>query len=390
MFNAFEDVLKLTRQESDDAIDIGFSSYLGYFKKLRPRGREVIDRLEREGRVGIVMLGRPYHSDPGLNHDIMDELQKRGYPVFSIDSLPQDPDILDRLFGEEVRAGIISDPMDISDVWKNAYSENSSKKVWAAKFVARHPNLVAVDLSSFKCGHDAPIYDPIERIIEATGTPYFTFHDVDENKPTGSINIRVETMDYFLQRYQEFLKRRINSEEEVRQLVDNYRAQMTKTNDRARKKAEAAALQNSLGIGAVSISSNNSRAFMKNGHGLGDHSSNGNGNGHVADVTDLSDPANGRIGTPAVSNGSSGVYDSILAENTADDPPDLEPIASDAASCGSPIKDFDPRAFANPAEQNGNGGMPAVPAQLMNLETIKQMLKANPKPKKAKEASPIK
>ena len=29
-------------------------------------------------------------------------------------------------------------------------------KVWAAKFAARHPNVAVLDLSSFKCGHDAP------------------------------------------------------------------------------------------------------------------------------------------------------------------------------------------------------------------------------------------
>ncbi len=107
------------------------------------------------------MLARPYHNDPGLNHEIMAEIQKRGFPIFSVDSLPQDEDILERLFGEEVRAGIISHPMDITDVWKNAYSENSSKKIWGAKYVARHPNLVAIDLSSFKCGHDAPNYNTI-------------------------------------------------------------------------------------------------------------------------------------------------------------------------------------------------------------------------------------
>jgi len=45
----------------------------------------------------------------------------------------------------------------------------------------------------------------IEDIIENSGTPYFAFKDLDENKPTGSIRIRVETIDYFLRRYREDL-----------------------------------------------------------------------------------------------------------------------------------------------------------------------------------------
>jgi len=115
-----------------------------------------------------------------------------------MDSLPLDDDILERLFGEEVRAGEIAEPLSIADVWKNSYSENTSRKVWAAKYVARHPNLVALELSNFKCGHDAPIYSVVEEIIEQSGTPYFCFKDIDENKPAGSIKIRIETIDYFL------------------------------------------------------------------------------------------------------------------------------------------------------------------------------------------------
>jgi predicted nucleotide-binding protein (sugar kinase/HSP70/actin superfamily) len=40
-----------------------------------------LDCLEREDRLGIVVLGRPYHHDPGVNHGIFQELQKRGYPI---------------------------------------------------------------------------------------------------------------------------------------------------------------------------------------------------------------------------------------------------------------------------------------------------------------------
>lgn len=131
----------------------------------------------------------------------MDELQKLGYPFFSQSTLPMNQDILDRLFGEGVRAGMIKDPLDISDVWKNSYSTSTNHKVWAAKFNARHPNLVAVEVSNFKCGHDAPIYRVIEGIIESSGTPYFCFKDLGENKLSDSIKIRLKIIDYFRRRY---------------------------------------------------------------------------------------------------------------------------------------------------------------------------------------------
>ncbi|MBN2317948.1 MAG: CoA activase [Acidobacteria bacterium] len=208
MFSEWHPILKLSRKENLEAVEAGFKALEEYETSLQRKSREIIDRLEREGNVGIVLLGRPYHHDPGINQGIPEELQKRGYPVFSQSTLPLDPDLLDRLFGDEVKEGIISHPLDISDVWKHTFSANSAQKLWAAKFTARHPNLVAVELSNFKCGHDAPIYATIEKIIETSGTPYFAFKDIDENKPTGSIKLRIETIDYFLKRYRKELKKK--------------------------------------------------------------------------------------------------------------------------------------------------------------------------------------
>jgi len=215
MLQAWENVLGLSQEENDRAVEVGFDALKHYETGIRKRARQVLDQLEREDRIGIVMLGRPYHHDPGLNHEIMDEFQKLGYPIFSQNTLPIDEDLLERLFGDEVRAGVITSPLDITDAWKNSYSCSTNHKVWAAKFTARHPNLVALEISSFKCGHDAPIYGVIEGIIEQSGTPYFCFKDLDENKPSGSIRIRVETIDYFLRRYREEVIRKRKAAQDI-------------------------------------------------------------------------------------------------------------------------------------------------------------------------------
>lgn len=205
MYQEFRDKLGISEEENVRACRAAWEYYDRFNDDHRRRAREVLDRLEREDGIGIVLLTRPYHNDPGVCHEIPDELQKAGYPVFTMDSLPRDPDILERLFGDEVRRGEFASPLSIEDAWKNAYSENTNRKVWAAKYAARHPNLVALELSSFKCGHDAPIYTVVEEVVENSGTPYFCFKDIDENKPTGSIKIRVETIAYFLRRHREKL-----------------------------------------------------------------------------------------------------------------------------------------------------------------------------------------
>jgi len=226
MLQAWQPVLGLSEEENDRAVESGLVALKEYETSIRRRARHVLDQLEREDRIGIVMLGRPYHHDPGLNHEILDEFQKLGYPIFSQNTLPLDEDLLERFFGEEVRAGAISSPLDISDAWKNSYSCSTNHKVWAAKFTARHPNLVALEMSSFKCGHDAPIYGVIEGIIEKSGTPYFCFKDLDENKPSGSIKIRIETIDYFLRRYREQVIRKRKAAQEIEAQLAALEAQL--------------------------------------------------------------------------------------------------------------------------------------------------------------------
>jgi predicted CoA-substrate-specific enzyme activase len=226
MWLEWSEILGLSREEHERAIDQAYIALRRFDEHVRRRGREVIEMCKAENRLAIVLLARPYHNDPGISHEIPAEFQKLGYPVLAQDSLPIDEDILAEVFADDLERGVISHPMEIRDVWKNSYSENTSRKIWAAKFTARHPNLVALEMSNFKCGHDAPIYSVIEEIIENSGTPYFYFKDIDENKPTGSIKIRVETIDYFLSRYRENILKKQVKRGEVEAILAQYEAQL--------------------------------------------------------------------------------------------------------------------------------------------------------------------
>jgi predicted nucleotide-binding protein (sugar kinase/HSP70/actin superfamily) len=83
-----------------------------------------------------------------------------------------------------------------------------------------------MEISNFKCGHDAQIYGVIEGIIEKSHTPYFSFKDLDENKPTGSVKIRVETIDYFLRRYREDIIKRVHAQREVEARISEYEREL--------------------------------------------------------------------------------------------------------------------------------------------------------------------
>jgi activator of 2-hydroxyglutaryl-CoA dehydratase/predicted nucleotide-binding protein (sugar kinase/HSP70/actin superfamily) len=206
MFETFGPRLGITEDENDFACKEGWKALDAFERDLQEKGRAILDTVEAEDRVAIVLLGRPYHSDPGLNHGIPDEFQVLGYPILSVRSIPRDAKYLERFYKDDLEKGRIKTPLELNHVWPENYSVNSSQKVWAAGFAARHPNVVVLDLSSFKCGHDAPTFGLIDAIVDASKTPYAALHDIDANKPSGSIKIRVKTYAHALRLQEERLQ----------------------------------------------------------------------------------------------------------------------------------------------------------------------------------------
>jgi activator of 2-hydroxyglutaryl-CoA dehydratase/predicted nucleotide-binding protein (sugar kinase/HSP70/actin superfamily) len=200
MYESWGPRLGVTEDESDHAHREGLRALEMFDRDLQDKGRAILETVEAENRIALLVVGRPYHSDPGLHHGIPEEYQVLGYPILSVRSLPRHPEYLARYFG----AG--ESPLDINDVWPENYSANSAQKVWAVRFAARHPNLALLDLSSFKCGHDAPTYGIVDGIVTTAQVPYAAQHDLDANKPTGSIKIRVKTYAHSLKMHEEALE----------------------------------------------------------------------------------------------------------------------------------------------------------------------------------------
>jgi activator of 2-hydroxyglutaryl-CoA dehydratase/predicted nucleotide-binding protein (sugar kinase/HSP70/actin superfamily) len=238
MFETWGPKLGITEDESDFGVDQGFKALDEFDRRMQSRGRAILDQVEREGRVAILMIGRPYHSDPGLNHGIPEEFQVLGYPVLSIRSIPKDLPFMRRWFTDG------ADPHDINDVWPENYSANSVQKVWAVRFAARHPNIALLDLSSFKCGHDAPTYGLVDSIVKTAKKPYSALHDLDANKPGGSIAIRVKTYAYKLKLVEDALAdEAVARAEFARRLADKRReleSRYNKTSSESRQPAPVA------------------------------------------------------------------------------------------------------------------------------------------------------
>ncbi|MFO1329179.1 MAG: acyl-CoA dehydratase activase-related protein [Rubrivivax sp.] len=192
---------RLTRAEVEHAVQAGLRALEDFNGHLRRQSRAILSDCARDDRPCILVLARPYHMDPGIGHEIEVDLQGCGYPVLWAQHLPLDDDLLQWMFRADLDAGRIRSPLDIADVWPSSYSANTNEILWGAKFAARLPWIAGVvRLSSYECGMDQPTYTPVQRIVEASGTLFFSFQDLDATKPAGSVRIRVETIAAYLGR----------------------------------------------------------------------------------------------------------------------------------------------------------------------------------------------
>lgn len=211
LFTALAPVLPdLTQAEIHTAVTAGLTALAAFDARMRKKTLEVIAQAARDQRPIVLVLGRPYHMDTGIGHDIESELQACGYATIWGNYLPTDAAFLSWLFGPDLARGDIGSPLDIDDVWTSSFSANTNELIWAAKVAARLPWVACVvRLSSYECGMDQPTFTPVQSIVEASGTLFFTFGDLDATKAAGSVRIRVETISYYLaQRSQDILTRK--------------------------------------------------------------------------------------------------------------------------------------------------------------------------------------
>src|SRR4029077_8286549 len=127
----------LTLAEVRSAVCPRYAALAAVHRQMHDKGREILKGCAENARPCILVLARPYHMDPGIGHEIEADLQAYGYPILWTQYLPVDADLMDWLFGEDVRTGLIGSPFDIRDVWPSSYSGNTNEILWAAKVAAR-------------------------------------------------------------------------------------------------------------------------------------------------------------------------------------------------------------------------------------------------------------
>ena len=150
------------------------AEYQHFKQDIRLKGEETLKYLDENNMHGIVLAGRPYHSDPEVNHGIDTLITSLGLCVLTEDSISH--------LTQAKR------PLRVVDQW--VYH---ARLYAAADFVGKHDNLELVQLNSFGCGVDAVTTDQVEEILSSFGKMY-TLIKIDEINNLGAVRIRIRSL----------------------------------------------------------------------------------------------------------------------------------------------------------------------------------------------------
>jgi predicted CoA-substrate-specific enzyme activase len=146
-----------------------------YKAAVRAAGADLLENAQKEGRLVILLLSRPYHLDPLTNHGIPQILADLGVDVITEDAVPLD---------EQATL----DKKDFPTQW-----ESVNRFYYAARWVGRQPGVEVVQLNSFACGPDAYTQDEVKRMLHALGKSYTAIR-IDEIESTGSTRLRLRSL----------------------------------------------------------------------------------------------------------------------------------------------------------------------------------------------------
>jgi predicted CoA-substrate-specific enzyme activase len=154
-------------RRSDIAVEAAFEEQRKFSGRLMQAGAEALRELNQRGRMGIVMLARPYTLyDRYCNLD----LPLRIRDIYGVNIIPMD--FLD------------VDSVDIKSLHPNMFWNYGRKILQASKIVQENANLHLIYLTNFKCGPDSFIGHFVEHI---SNKPFLTLQFDGHSNDAGAI-----------------------------------------------------------------------------------------------------------------------------------------------------------------------------------------------------------
>ncbi len=164
----------ISAQEIKHAVHLAWEELAACREDMRRKGEETIAYLDKTGKRGIVLAGRPYHIDAEINHGIPELITSYDIAVLTEDSISH--------------LNPVERPLIVLDQWMY-----HSRLYAAANYVKTKDNLDLIQLNSFGCGVDAVTTDAVADILTNSGKIY-TSLKIDEVNNLGAARIRIRSL----------------------------------------------------------------------------------------------------------------------------------------------------------------------------------------------------
>lgn len=174
LVEVFKEEFDISSAEVTVAADEAWTEMENVHKDIQKKGEEVIEYLEKTGKHGIVLAGRPYHVDPEINHGIPELINSYDIAVLTEDSVSH--------------LAEVERPLIVLDQWMY-----HSRLYRAANFIKTTENIDLIQLNSFGCGLDAVTTDCVNDILTNSGKIY-TVLKIDEVNNLGAARIRIRSL----------------------------------------------------------------------------------------------------------------------------------------------------------------------------------------------------
>lgn len=165
----------VSRDTALHALDAAWKAQDIYERQVKEACEEILEDAGRKGILTILLIGRPYHADPLIQHKVAGLVADMGVNVIS-DDIVRGRDI----------------PLeDAHFVSQWAYTNRILK---AAKWGASQPGGVqCIQLTSFGCGPDAFLTDAVRDMVMRHGKSMTTLK-LDDIDNAGSMKLRVRSL----------------------------------------------------------------------------------------------------------------------------------------------------------------------------------------------------
>ena len=143
-------------------------------RDIMRRGEETLRYMDEHNIRGVVLAGRPYHTDPEIHHGIPELITQYDVAVLTEDSVSH--------------LGKIDRDIRVMDQWMY-----HTRLYAAAEVCKQRENLDLIQLNSFGCGLDAVTTDQVAEILNGSGKIY-TCLKIDEVNNLGAAKIRIRSL----------------------------------------------------------------------------------------------------------------------------------------------------------------------------------------------------